>query len=60
MILKYVNMSLNILKNRSENGEREENGEWKCKEFFVCEREEKSWNFELNETNYSFETLYKM
>ena len=27
------------------------------KSFFVCEREEKSWNIEPNETNNSLETL---
>ena len=27
---------------------------------FLCVREETSWNFELNEINNSFETLYKM
>ena len=32
-------------------------GEWKCKEFFVCVGDEKSWNIEPNETNSSFETL---
>ena len=36
---------------------RSENSEWKVKEFFVCEREEKSWNIEQNETNSSLKTL---
>ena len=38
---------------------KSENGKWKCKEFFVCEREEKSWNIEPNETNSSLKTLNK-
>ena len=32
-------------------------GEWKCKEFFVCVGDEKSWNIEPNETNSSLKTL---
>ena len=30
-----------------------------AKSFFVCEKEEKSWNTELNETNNSLKTLNK-
>ena len=33
--------------------------EWKCKEFFVCEREKMSWNIEPIETNSSLKTLNK-
>ena len=36
---------------------KSEKGELKCKEFYVCERDEKSWNIEPNETNIGLETL---
>ena len=36
---------------------KSEKDEWKCKEFFVCERDEKSKNIEPNKINSSLKTL---
>ena len=38
---------------------RSEKGKWKCKEFFVCEREEKLRNIEPNEINSNCEWAEK-
>ena len=49
--MEWRAMGMGISQIRSEKGER------KCKEFLVCERDEKSWNIEPNETNSSLKTL---